>query len=243
MENIHKDTVSMGSYDEMAKYYGGDFVDSKPWNAYYERPATISLLSDIKNKKILDLGCAGGWYTNYLLENDADVMAVDVNINMVNETKRRIQNKCPVIQADINNGFKFIHANTFYIVLASLVLHYIKNIEAAFFEINRILKINGILVFSTHHPLMEFVYFKRENYLGIELLDDEWNMENEKVKIQFYRRPLSKLLQPLIEKGFIIENILEPIPTKEFNEKLPEVYERLLKRPNFLHIKARKIEK
>jgi hypothetical protein len=89
---------------------------------------------------------------------------------------------------------------------------------------------------------MEFVHFKRENYLDIELLDDEWNMGNEKIKIQFYRRPLNKLLQPLINNGFSIEKILEPEPTIEFKEKLPEAYERLLKRPNFLFIKAKKVK-
>jgi hypothetical protein len=50
MENIHKDTVSIESYDEMTKYYE-NYVDTKPWNAYYERPATLSLLPDIKSKK------------------------------------------------------------------------------------------------------------------------------------------------------------------------------------------------
>lgn len=61
-------------------------------------------------------------------------------------------------------------------------------------------------------------------------------------KVQFYRRPLNKILQPLIDNGFYIEKILEPEPTKDFKEKMPEAYERLLKRPNFLFIKARKIK-
>ena len=50
MENIHKDTVSIKSYDKMAKYYE-KYIDTKPWNAYCERPATLSLLPEIKNKK------------------------------------------------------------------------------------------------------------------------------------------------------------------------------------------------
>jgi SAM-dependent methyltransferase len=240
MENINEDTVSIESYNEMAKYYE-NLVDTKPWNAYYERPAVISLLPEVKSMKVMDLGCAGGWYTKYLLDNGADVMAIDVNKNMVEITKTRTQNKCEVIQADINNGFDFIGNNYFDIIAASLVLHYIKNIEGAFSEINRILKINGRIIFSVHHPLMEFVHFKRDNYLDIELLEDEWNMGQDKIKIQFYRRPLSKLLQPLINNGFFIENIMEPEPTKEFKEKLPEAYERLMKTPNFLIIKAKKI--
>jgi SAM-dependent methyltransferase len=241
MESTHKDTVSIESYDEMAKYYE-NYVDTKPWNAYYERPATLSLLPEIKNKKILDIGCAGGWYTKYLLDNGAEAMAIDVNKNMVEITKRRTQNKCPVIQADINNGLDFIKDKSVDIVLASLVLHYIKNIEKTFFEINRILKNDGEIIFSIHHPLMEFVYFKREDYMEIELLEDEWIMGEEKIRVQFYRRPLSKMLQPLIDNSFYIEKILEAESTKEFKEKLPEAYERLLKRPNFMFVKARKMK-
>lgn len=241
MENIHKDTVSIVSYDEMAKYYE-KYVDTKPWNAYYERPATLSLLPEIKNKKILDIGCAGGWYTKYLLDNGANVIAIDVNKNMVEITKRRTQDTCPVIQADINNGLDFINDKSVDIVLASLVLHYIKNVEKAFSEINKILKINGKIVFSIHHPLMEFIHFQRENYMEIELLEDEWTMGEENIRVQFYRKPLSKILQPLIDNGFYIEKILEPEPTKEFKDKLPEAYERLLKRPNFMFIKAKKIK-
>jgi SAM-dependent methyltransferase len=241
MENIHEDTISIKSYEEMAKYYE-NFVDTKPWNAYYERPATLSLLPDIKNLKIMDLGCAGGWYTKYLLDNGADVIATDVNKNMVEITKKRTQNNCPVIQADINNGFDFIKDCSLDIVLASLVIHYIKNIGNAFNEINRILKLNGEIIISTHHPLIEFTNFKRENYMAVELLEDEWNMGDERIKVQFYRRPLSKLLQPLIDSGFYIENIFEPEPTKEFKDKLPEAYKRLLKRPEFLFIKGKKIK-
>jgi hypothetical protein len=50
------------------------------------------------------------------------------------------------------------------------------------------------------------------------------------------------MLQPLINNGFYIEKILEPEPAKEFQEKSPEAYERLLKRPNFMFIKAKKTE-
>jgi hypothetical protein len=79
--------------------------------------------------------------------------------------------------------------------------------------------------------------------MEIELLEDEWTMGEEEIKVQFYRRPLNKMLQPLIDAGFLIEKVLEPEPTKEFKEKLPEAYEGLLKRPNFLFIKAKKINK
>jgi len=241
MKNFHKDTVSVKSYDELAKYYES-FVDTKPWNAYYERPATLSLLEKINNKKILDVGCAGGWYTKYLLDNGADVLAIDANKKMVEITKKRTQNKCDVIQADINNGLNFIETHSFDTVLASLVLHYIKDIGKVFHEINRILKKDGRIIFSVHHPLMEFVHFKREKYMETELLEDIWKMGEEEIAVQFYRRPLNKLFQPLIDNGFYIDKILEPEPTEKFKKELPETYEMLLKQPNFLFVRARKIE-
>jgi SAM-dependent methyltransferase len=200
------------------------------------------LLPEIKNKKILDAGCAGGWYTKYLLDHGADVTAIDVNKNMVEITKKRTQNKCLVIQADLNNKLDFIKDDSLDMVLASLVLHYLRDVTNAFAEFNRILKTNGEILFSIHHPLVEVLHFKRENYMAVELLEDEWTMGEEKIKVQFYRKPLSKILQPLIDSGFYVENILEAEPTEEFKEKLPEAYERLLKRPDFLFIKAKKME-
>jgi hypothetical protein len=78
--------------------------------------------------------------------------------------------------------------------------------------------------------------------MEMELLEDEWTMGEDKIKVHFYRRPLNKMLQPLIDNGFLIENILEPEPTKEFKEQAPESYKKLLKQPNFLFIRAKKID-
>ncbi len=237
---IHPDSISMKAYDEMAKYYA-KYVDTKPFNAYYERPATISLLPDIKNKKVLDAGCAGGWYTKWILDHEADVIAIDFNKQMVEITKKRTDGKGIIKQADLNNQLDFITDNSVDIIIASLVLHYIKDWSNILSEFNRILKINGKLIFSVHHPFMDYLLFDRENYFTLELLNDEWLMDNEKIKVQFYGRPLSKIIQPVIDHGFIIEKLLEPMPTEEFKNAMPETYVKLTKQPQFLFIRANKI--
>ena len=66
----------------MAEYYF-KYVDIKPFNAYYERPATISLLPQVRDQKVLDAGCAAGWYTKWLLEKGASVIALDFSPNMI----------------------------------------------------------------------------------------------------------------------------------------------------------------
>ncbi|MDQ7096464.1 class I SAM-dependent methyltransferase [Desulfosporosinus sp. PR] len=236
---INKDSVSFNSYEEMAEYYF-NYVDSKPFNAYYERPATISLLSDVKGKKVLDAGCAAGWYTKRLLEKGASVIAVDFSPKMVDMTKNRVGNEAVVIRADLNEPLSFIKDEFLDVVLSSLTLHYLKNWDNVMSEFNRILKRAGELIFSVHHPFMDFTVFNRDNYFLTELLDDEWDTNCGKVKVQFYRRPLSKIVSSVIDAGFIIEKLLEPMPIEQFKIDQPNTYDRLTKKPQFLFIKARK---
>lgn len=207
---VNKDSISLKSYEEMADYYF-KYVDTKPFNAYYERPATLSLLPDVKEKKVLDAGCAAGWYTKWLLEKDASVIALDFSPSMLEMTKKRVGNKAQVIRADLNDPLNFIEDESIDIVLSSLTLHYIKNWDVLMSEFYRILKKSGYFVFSVHHPFMDFTVFDKDNYFLTELLEDEWETNMGKVIVQFYRRPLSEIITPVIDAGFIIEKLLEPM--------------------------------
>ncbi|MCT4509566.1 MAG: class I SAM-dependent methyltransferase [Tepidibacter sp.] len=237
---INKDSVSLNSYEEMAEYYF-KYVDTKPFNAYYERPATISLLPQVRGKKVLDAGCAAGWYTKWLLEKGASVIALDCSPNMIEMAKKRVGNKAKIIRADLNEPLHFIEDESIDIILSSLTLHYIKNWNVVMREFNRILKKDGQLVISIHHPFMDFTVFNKENYFLTELLDDEWNTNNGKVKVQFYRRPLSEIINSIIDAGFMIEKLLEPMPTEQFKIAQPNMYDRLTKNPQFLFITNRKL--
>jgi ubiquinone/menaquinone biosynthesis C-methylase UbiE len=39
-------------------------IDTKPHNAYYERPATLALLPNVKGMQVLDAGCGPGAYAD-----------------------------------------------------------------------------------------------------------------------------------------------------------------------------------
>ena len=43
-------------------------IDTKPHNAYYERPATLALLPDVNGMHVLDAGCGPGIYAEELLK-------------------------------------------------------------------------------------------------------------------------------------------------------------------------------
>jgi ubiquinone/menaquinone biosynthesis C-methylase UbiE len=239
ISKINEHSISYASYETMAEYYY-ESIDTKPFNAYYERPATLSLLPPVKGKKVLDAGCAAGWYSEWFLKQGAKVIALDFSPNMIAMTQKRIGKQADIIRADLNEPLHFIADETIDIVLSSLTLHYIKNWEVPMAEFRRILKPSGTLVFSIHHPFMDFTVFKKENYYVTEIINDEWETDTGKVKVQFYRRPLSKIISSVIDAGFTIEKLVEPMPTERFKELQPQIYERLTKKPHFLFIRAAK---
>jgi len=57
--------------------------------------------------------------------------------------------------------------------------------------------------------------------------------------VRFFRRPLTAITGALTDAGFVIEKLLEPLPDEFFRETKPDVFERLLKFPEFILIRAR----
>jgi SAM-dependent methyltransferase len=223
------------SYDGIASKYA-ETVDNKPWNAYYERPAVISLLPLLTNVKVLDAGCGSGWYAEYLLNRGATVTAFDLNSEFVALTRSRVGERARVLQADLASPLDFAGDGEFDVALSALVLHYLRDWQPVLREFHRILKPRGTLVFSTHHPFMDWKLFNKEDYFALELLEDEWEIG----KVSFYRRPLATISQDLDSAGFFIERLLEPQPTEEFRRMDSEGYERLTRNPWFLCVRARK---
>jgi SAM-dependent methyltransferase len=223
------------SYDGIAGKYA-ETVDTKPWNAYYERPAVISLLPLLTNVKVLDAGCGSGWYAEYLLNRGATVTAIDFNSEFVALTRSRVGENARVLQADLASPLDFAGDGEFDVALSALVLHYIRDWQPVLREFHRILKPRGTLVFSTHHPFMDWKLFNKENYFALELLEDDWGIG----KVSFYRRPLTTISQDLDSAGFFIERLLEPWPTEEFRRLDAEGYERLTRNPWFLCVRALK---
>jgi hypothetical protein len=50
---------------------------------------------------------------------------------------------------------------------------------------------------------------------------------------------MSRIVNDLADAGFAIERMVEPIPTDAFRDARPDHYERMLRQPNFLLIRAR----
>ena len=81
--------------------------DAKLFHAHYERPAVTALLPPVAGLAVLDAGCGPGWYTQYLMEHDAKVTAIDASEKMVAITRARVRGRAEVLKADLRLPLPF----------------------------------------------------------------------------------------------------------------------------------------
>ncbi len=225
-------------FNDLASVYEHGIDQDSLYNSEYERPAMLKQLpEDLSGKKVLDAGCAAGWYTQKLLERGADVIATDISPDMVEATQRRVKEQAKVLCMDLEAApLPFLDCSFDYIV-SSLTLHYINDWERIFREFKRILKPKGKLLFSIHHPITDITWKEHPKYFSTELIIDTWNKEGNLYEVPFYRRPLQDVFNITLQY-FSIQQVVEPQPTVTFKEKNPKGFEKLMKRPQFLIIDA-----
>jgi len=146
---------SASQYDAMAAEYAADNATS-PYNALYERPATMALLGEPSCLRVLEVGCGSGALTAWLVDQGATVTAMDVSPLMLGLARSLVGEKATLVLADLAKPLPFEDA-TFDVVVASLVLHYVRDWALALRELRRVLSQDGAVVFSTHHPTLDWV--------------------------------------------------------------------------------------
>ena len=226
-------------YDDMDAAYIRK-TENDLHNAYYERPAIKALITEIEGKQVLEAGCGGGVLTEWLVDQGATVTAFDISEKMINHAKQRLGDKAEVLVADLTQPLSFVKDNSVDMIVASLVLHYISNWLPMFEEFKRVLKKDGVIVFSTHHPHADWKWHNRPNYFLKEQYEDTWTISGKPYKVRYYHRTLANMFAIFGKFGFYVDVLLEPLPVKEGKEVDPKSYEYLLKNPQFLFIRLKK---
>jgi len=231
--------IALDAYEALAEAYASA-IETKPHNAYYERPATLSLLPPVSGKRVLDAGCGPGVYSAWLIAHGASVVALDASPKMVELARARLGAAAIIHQADLGQPLSFLDDTSFDLVLSPLVLDYLEDWASVFAELHRVLRPGGHFVFSVSHPFFDYSYFKSDDYFATELVGAQWRGFGETIYMPGFRRPLGALLNPLLAAGFTLERILEPQPTPEFQQADPKHFAELSRQPCFICLRARK---
>jgi SAM-dependent methyltransferase len=160
---------------------------------------------------------------------------------MVTLVQQRLGRRADILRADFGKPLDFVEACTCDIVVSALALDYVKDWAFVFKEFFRVLRPAAQLVFSVGHPCDEFYdHHKTGNYFDVERVDYVWQGGGTPVRVPYYRRPFSAMIDPLLEAGFILERVLEPGPIEQFKEHEPRDYEKLMRQPGFICFRVRK---
>lgn len=230
---------ALDAYEALADAYAAK-IDTKPHNAYCERPATLALLPDVHGLRVLDAGCGPGVYAEWLTQRGASVVALDASPKMVAHAKARLGPDADVRVHDLAQPLTFLDDASVDLVLSPLVLDYVEDWAAPFAEFFRVLRPGGTFVCSVSHPFTDATYFRTENYFATEPAGSVWKGFGPHVYVPTYRRPLAAVLGPLLDAGFRLDRIVEPLPTEAFRAADPRHHEELSKAPAFLCLRAHK---
>lgn len=238
-ENKYDDKIFYEKYSQMNRSKEG-LSGAGEWETLK------GILPDFKGKRMLDLGCGYGWHSIYAIENGASsVVGIDISQSMLKVAKEKthfseVEYICGAIE---DMDFK---EESFDIVLSSLAFHYIKDYKELIEKINKVLKPNGILIFTVEHPVFtaygtqDWYYDNNKEILHFPV--DNYYYEGKRIAnflgedVVKYHRTITTYLNTLLINNFNINQIIEPQPSEEMLD-IPGMKDEM-RRPMMLIISA-----
>lgn len=220
-------------------------------NDLLEQPAMRKLIPDLNGKSVIDLGCGYGHNCNDFVKRGADcVTGIDISDKMLDIAKtENADTKITYIKmsmdkiGSLNRKFDFIYS--------SLAFHYIEDFDAFAKSLYQSLNDGGILLFSQEHPIITSTidgkgHFNKDKHGNkISYTFSDYHKPGKRTVTWYvdgvikYHRTFSDVVNALANAGFIIEQIVEPLPEEWAIQKLPALAKEYIK-PNFLIIRAKK---
>ena len=216
-------------YDSFAAEYE-DHAATAPYNALYDRPATLDMIGDVAGRRVLDVGCGPGFYLPELIERGADVLGCDASPLMIELARARAGDRADLRLHSLEKPFDWIDDRSVDLVVCALVYHYVNDRPAFLAEMHRVLRPGGALIVSTHHPAADW-HRLGGSYFTVEPVTETWS---KGWVITAWRMPLTRLTAEFSDAGFLIERLVEPAPQPAMAESYPEQYRRLTTEPGFI---------
>jgi SAM-dependent methyltransferase len=226
------------AYDEMGPAYQLH-ADDSAYNAHYDRPAVLAALGPVGGLRVLDAACGPGYYAQELADRGATVTAFDASEVMVDMARARLGTRARVDRAVLGARLPYPDA-AFDLIVCALAIHYADDRAAAFAEFFRVLRPGGAVVASTQHPVMDWMR-KGGSYFDVTLETDLWRTPGGDQLVRFWREPLSALCAAATSSGFLIEQVIEPLPAESMRERYPDDYSKLTAEPAFLILRLVKL--
>lgn len=241
-------TEPLNLWDIAVEQYVEDQSPLTEFHRSIYTPVIESMIDDVYNKNVLDLGCGKGDFTKKVALKGAYTFGIDGSVKMISYASK--ENSSPKVMyaiMDITEPFP-IKSRSMDIVIANMVLMDIPNIDICISEVARVLRVDGIFILSITHPAFFCSDWVHEdtNPRSYKKVRDYLHEKCEHVnfwgKTLHYHRPLSSYFDHLEKNGMCVISLKEPVPYfKENNDESSLIYH--LRIPSFIVLKVALLKK
>lgn len=222
-QNKYDDPKFFAEYAKMPRSIGG-LEASGEWQALRKT------LPDLRGKRVLDLGCGYGWHCQFASEQGASVVVgIDISEKMLEKAGKLTTARNVRFENTAIEDFESV-PGSFDIVLSSLTLHYVRDLEAVFVKVAELLAPKGVFCYSIEHPVFtsceqqDWCYDGEGNTLHWPV-DNYFNEGQRRTtflgsEVTKYHRTLESHFRTLLSAGFEIESLVEPFPSLDMINKM-----------------------
>jgi len=188
-------------YDGSAKKYAQNIIDYNKES----RELFFTLLPDIVDKNLLDLGCGNGTDAKIYSVLGAKVTGLDASKDMISLAKKEV----PDTTFTEGTMEELPFEQEFDIITLKYAIQTSKNINKVYQQINKALKPGGIFIMLVTHPLRQFLekQGKQKDYFKKEIVKS--TIFENKIELHEPSHTFNEYLSPFFLKNFDIQYYFE----------------------------------
>jgi SAM-dependent methyltransferase len=238
VENVYDDPAFQAEYQRLARSELG--LDGAP-----EWPAVAALLSDLRGRDVVDLGCGYGAFARWAIDQGAArVDAFDLSERMLDRA-RSLTDEERVRYHRVDLEQLELSPASYDLAYSALVLHYLRDLDPFLARVHAALRPGGSFVLTTEHPIFTaptdqaFINSGGQRVWPL----DRYGEEGERIRdwltagVRKQHRTTGTLMNALVDAGFTVRRVLDWIPTEEQVNADPDLAEEIT-RPMFLIVAA-----
>lgn len=201
------------SWDAMADSWFG--VTALPtYGCLIPTEDELKLFPELKDKKVLDIGCGSGHSLKWCKDNGAsELWGLDMSTKQIenagkflneNEYEHKLFNSPMESECGLPKDY-------FDVVYSIYAIGWTVDLQKTFDNVASYLKKDGIFIFSWDHPFMHCVDVQDDKLLfeGCYLDEDNFSYIQRDNPMTIKNRKLSTYINALANSGFMIERVVE----------------------------------
>jgi len=214
----------------VASWYDEHLNGEDTYHAKVVSPNLLRLIGEVKNKKVLDIACGQGYFSEILNKAGADVTAFDMGENLIKIAKEKNKD-INYFVADAEDFVKNLNGEKFDVAICVLAIQNIENIKKVFESVKEILNDGGKFYLVLNHPAFripkqsswgedakEKVQYRRiDKYMSEEKIKMDMTPGRNILKeyTYSYHRPLQYYFKLITNLGLSVTRLEEWVSHRE----------------------------